>query len=403
MPGGAIGPNVHMMVKAGILDRYGEVLAEFPVVVEAGGAWTSVTPGSQQYWLQAFNNVLYGRWEKIDAGLRQGGARLLRPHAAAAGSGGGEEGAEQLQAEPFDGDPLEAAPDTIETAREALEERNLPVTDENVFLVLSASCRARRWSERGHPPAHGQPEDRHAAEEEGPRSRRWAAGGAGRAARRPGGRRAPPLRRRRARHHAVHGGGGRRRARSRSRSSRRDGGGAAVRPARGGGPRGRRPARRDRRARAGTRGGPEIYSTFAGKVEVVDDAGEGGRQVSEGRSSRGRGDEGEARHPLAGRGHGVGARAPRRRDRQLAAHPDDRLRADMEIWVASCSQQSGFVNLTLGNLVMFAVAGVLIYLAVTKNYEPLLLIPIGFGAALANLPLAQPAGLDLRDRHIARS
>ena len=68
MPGGAIGPNVHMMVKAGILDKYSDVLAEFPVVVEAGGAWTSVTPGSQQYWLQAFNNVLYGRWKKIDAG-----------------------------------------------------------------------------------------------------------------------------------------------------------------------------------------------------------------------------------------------------------------------------------------------------------------------------------------------
>ena len=51
MPGGAIGPNVHMMVKAGILDRYSEVLEEFPVVVAAGGAWTSVTPGSQQYWL----------------------------------------------------------------------------------------------------------------------------------------------------------------------------------------------------------------------------------------------------------------------------------------------------------------------------------------------------------------
>ncbi|TFH65696.1 MAG: hypothetical protein E4G90_05815, partial [Gemmatimonadales bacterium] len=40
MPGGAIGPNVHMMVKAGILDKYSEVLNEFPVVVEAGGAWT---------------------------------------------------------------------------------------------------------------------------------------------------------------------------------------------------------------------------------------------------------------------------------------------------------------------------------------------------------------------------
>ncbi len=48
MPGGAIGPNVHMMKEAGILDRYGDVLAEFPVVVKAGGAWTSVTPGSQQ-------------------------------------------------------------------------------------------------------------------------------------------------------------------------------------------------------------------------------------------------------------------------------------------------------------------------------------------------------------------
>ena len=68
MPGGAIGPNVHMMVKAGILDKYSDVLEEFPVVVEAGGAWTSVTPGSQQYWLQAFNNVMYGRWEKIEAG-----------------------------------------------------------------------------------------------------------------------------------------------------------------------------------------------------------------------------------------------------------------------------------------------------------------------------------------------
>ncbi|PKN62829.1 MAG: glutaconyl-CoA decarboxylase subunit beta [Deltaproteobacteria bacterium HGW-Deltaproteobacteria-15] len=36
---------------------------------------------------------------------------------------------------------------------------------------------------------------------------------------------------------------------------------------------------------------------------------------------------------------------------------------------------------------MFLVAGTLIYLAITKNYEPLLLIPIGFGITLANLPL----------------
>jgi len=51
--------------------------------------------------------------------------------------------------------------------------------------------------------------------------------------------------------------------------------------------------------------------------------------------------------------------------------------------------QSGIANLSLGNIVMFLVAGVLIYLAITKHYEPLLLIPIGFGTILANLPLAE--------------
>jgi sodium ion-translocating decarboxylase beta subunit len=52
-------------------------------------------------------------------------------------------------------------------------------------------------------------------------------------------------------------------------------------------------------------------------------------------------------------------------------------------------QQSGFAHLSLSNVAMFAVAGVLIYLAIVKQYEPLLLIPIGFGAILANLPLTQ--------------
>jgi len=54
-------------------------------------------------------------------------------------------------------------------------------------------------------------------------------------------------------------------------------------------------------------------------------------------------------------------------------------------------EQSGVANLSIGNLVMFVIAGILIYLAITKEYEPLLLIPIGFGAILANLPLADMA------------
>ncbi len=49
---------------------------------------------------------------------------------------------------------------------------------------------------------------------------------------------------------------------------------------------------------------------------------------------------------------------------------------------------SGFAGLTWQNAVMFAIGGILIYLAITKKYEPLLLIPIGFGAILANLPYA---------------
>lgn len=138
MPGGAIGPNVHMMVKAGILHKYSEVLAEFPVVVEAGGAWTSVTPGSQQYWLQAFNNVMYGRWEKIDDGYGKAvlgyfGKTPLPPDPEVV-----KKASEQLNKPVFTGDPLEAAPKNIEPAKKALEERNLPITDENIFIVLAS-------------------------------------------------------------------------------------------------------------------------------------------------------------------------------------------------------------------------------------------------------------------------
>jgi oxaloacetate decarboxylase beta subunit len=50
--------------------------------------------------------------------------------------------------------------------------------------------------------------------------------------------------------------------------------------------------------------------------------------------------------------------------------------------------QSGFAHLSWGNWVMFIIAGLLVYLAITKEYEPLLLVPISFGIVLANFPLA---------------
>ncbi len=49
-------------------------------------------------------------------------------------------------------------------------------------------------------------------------------------------------------------------------------------------------------------------------------------------------------------------------------------------------ESSGLANLTLGPFFMIALACVLFYLAIVKDYEPLLLIPIGFGMLLVNLP-----------------
>lgn len=49
---------------------------------------------------------------------------------------------------------------------------------------------------------------------------------------------------------------------------------------------------------------------------------------------------------------------------------------------------TGFSNLTVGNGVMIGIGCILIYLAISREYEPLLLLPIGFGAILTNIPLA---------------
>lgn len=52
---------------------------------------------------------------------------------------------------------------------------------------------------------------------------------------------------------------------------------------------------------------------------------------------------------------------------------------------------TGFVAMTPGHFIMIGVACVLLYLAIWKRFEPLLLLPIGFGCLLANLPLSNMA------------
>jgi carboxybiotin decarboxylase len=57
-------------------------------------------------------------------------------------------------------------------------------------------------------------------------------------------------------------------------------------------------------------------------------------------------------------------------------------------------QSTGIANVTWRELVMLLVGCGLIYLAIAKRFEPLLLLPIGFGAILANIPMAGMAGPD---------
>ena len=49
---------------------------------------------------------------------------------------------------------------------------------------------------------------------------------------------------------------------------------------------------------------------------------------------------------------------------------------------------SNFGNLTWQMVVMWAIGALLIYLAIAKKMEPSLLLPMGFGAILVNLPLS---------------
>ncbi len=61
----------------------------------------------------------------------------------------------------------------------------------------------------------------------------------------------------------------------------------------------------------------------------------------------------------------------------------------LQLWAST-----GLYNFTLGQVAMIAVGGGLIYLAISRGFEPLLLIPIGFGGILANIPVAEIAGPD---------
>ncbi|MDX8395185.1 MAG: sodium ion-translocating decarboxylase subunit beta [Mariprofundaceae bacterium] len=58
-----------------------------------------------------------------------------------------------------------------------------------------------------------------------------------------------------------------------------------------------------------------------------------------------------------------------------------------KLWIST-----GLANFEWGQILMIAVGMLLLYLAISKKFEPLLLVPIGFGAILSNVPIADISG-----------
>ncbi len=145
MPGGALTANTQMMRDNNILDRYYEVIANMGEVVAMGGFGTSVTPVSQFYFQQAFNNVMIGPWKKIAEGygkmvLGYFGKTPVPPNPKIVKLAQAQLNLEPTTRSPRlinDEDPAKG----IQAAKKMLEEDSLPITDENIFIA--ATCKEK--------------------------------------------------------------------------------------------------------------------------------------------------------------------------------------------------------------------------------------------------------------------
>ena len=145
MPGGALTANTQMMRDNNILDKFPAVIKAMREVVEKGGYGTSVTPVSQFYFQQAFNNVMFGPWKKIAEGygkmvLGYFGKTPVTPSADIV-----ELAAKQLNLEPTTAPAIDIA-DKDETksiayTKALLEKEGIEVTEENIFIA--AACKEK--------------------------------------------------------------------------------------------------------------------------------------------------------------------------------------------------------------------------------------------------------------------
>jgi len=145
MPGGALTANTQMLRDNGLMDKYSDISAAMGEVVTKGGFGTSVTPVSQFYFQQAFNNVMFGPWSKIAEGY----GKMVLGYFGKTPTPPDEEvvklAAEQLNLEPTTKSPLEindADPAKgLESARKMLKDKGLAETEENLFIA--ATCKEK--------------------------------------------------------------------------------------------------------------------------------------------------------------------------------------------------------------------------------------------------------------------
>ncbi len=145
MPGGALTANTQMMRDNGILDRYPEVIENMAEVVKRGGFGTSVTPVSQFYFQQAFNNTMAGPWEKIAEGygkmvLGYFGRTPVPPDPEIVALAEKQLGLEPTSRSPRvmnDENPAKG----VAAAETLLQENGLPITPENIFIA--ATCKEK--------------------------------------------------------------------------------------------------------------------------------------------------------------------------------------------------------------------------------------------------------------------
>ncbi|WP_281530514.1 biotin/lipoyl-containing protein [Campylobacter hominis] len=141
MPGGALTANTQMMRDNNILDKFPQVIKAMREVVEKGGFGTSVTPVSQFYFQQAFNNVMFGDWKKIADGygkmvLGYFGRTPVKPDSEIV-----KMAEKQLGLAPTKEHAIDIADKdekkSVKYAAEVLKRENIEPNEENIFIALA--------------------------------------------------------------------------------------------------------------------------------------------------------------------------------------------------------------------------------------------------------------------------